>query len=111
MFRGFVTTILAVVLILPGVLLADTVKGRIQFMSFKAKSIQIGVKDKPSVVVGFDKNTQFVNAKGPKELGTKDLIEVEYSPGAPASRYGFDPESQGESGREHRRRTGHEHVL
>ena len=86
MFRGFVTTILAVVLILPGALLADTVKGRIQYMSFKAKSIQIDAKGKSPFMVRFDKNTQYVNAKGPKELGTKDLIEVEYSPGAPATK-------------------------
>ncbi len=86
MFRGFITTFLAFMLFFPSVLLADTVKGRIQYMSFKAKSIQIDAMGKSPFMVRFDKNTQYVNVKGPKELGTKDLIEVEFSPGAPATK-------------------------
>jgi rhodanese-related sulfurtransferase len=65
---------------------ADTVKGRIQFISKKAQSIQVDVKGGAPQVVRFSKDTAFVNAKGIADLGTKDLIEVEYQPGRPATR-------------------------
>jgi rhodanese-related sulfurtransferase len=70
-----------------GLVSADTVKGRIQYISKRANTIQLIPKGKPPVVVRFDQNTQFVNApQGIKEMGEKTLIEVEYEPGKPASR-------------------------
>ncbi len=80
------TVVLVSLLSISSVIFADSVKGRIQYISHKAHSIQVGVKGKPSVVVKFDKNTQFVNGKGIKELGTNDLIKVEYTPDQAASR-------------------------
>jgi rhodanese-related sulfurtransferase len=65
---------------------ADTVKGRIKYISNKASSIQIDVTGKAPVVVKFDSNTQFVGAKDIKDLSPPDLIEVEYAPGEPATR-------------------------
>ena len=85
MIKKLIATIF-VLIFLPSIGAAEVVKGRIKYISFKASSIQIDVKDKPPAVVKFGKNTQFVNAKSIKELGTKDLIEVEYSPGQPASK-------------------------
>ena len=75
MFRAFVAAFLAALLFIPSVSPADTAKGRIEIMSFKAKSIQIWAKDKPPVVVRFDKNTQFVNVKSAKELVINELID------------------------------------
>ncbi len=85
MIKKLLITIIVLVF-LPNISVADVVKGRIKYISFKASSIQIDVKDKPPVVVKFGKNTQFVNAKSIKDLGTKDLIEVENFPGQPARR-------------------------
>ena len=65
---------------------ADTVKGRIKYISNKASSIQIDVAGQAPVMVKFDSNTQFEGAKGIKDLAPPDLIEVEYTPGQPASR-------------------------
>lgn len=65
---------------------ADTVKGRIQQISNKAATIQLDVKGKPPVVVRFGPATQFAGAEGIAALGPPDLIEVEYSPGQPATR-------------------------
>ncbi len=86
MFRALVAAFLAALLFIPSVSPADTAKGRIEIMSFKAKTIQIWAKDKPPVVIRFDKNTQFVNVKSAKELVINELIEIEFSPGAPATK-------------------------
>ncbi|MCB1875382.1 MAG: hypothetical protein KDH88_05345 [Chromatiales bacterium] len=64
---------------------ADTAKGRIHFLSNKAKTIQI-VQDGNAVLVSFDDNTEFVNADGAKELGHDDLIVIEYQAGKPATK-------------------------
>jgi len=86
LFRTLLTIALLIMLTVPGTLFADTVKGRIKYISKKASTIQLDVKGKPPAVVRFDKNTQFVNAKGIKELGTKDLLKVEFEPGKPATK-------------------------
>lgn len=65
---------------------AETVQGRIQHISKKAQTIQLVAKGQPPALVSFDERTRFVNAKGIKDLGTKDLIEVAYAPGQAASR-------------------------
>ncbi|MEA2080700.1 MAG: rhodanese-like domain-containing protein, partial [Pseudomonadota bacterium] len=74
------------VLILPNLTTAETVKGRIKYISTKASTIQLDVKGKGPVVVRFDKNTVFENASGIKELNPPDLLKVEYGPGKPATK-------------------------
>lgn len=65
---------------------AETVKGRIKYISKKASTIQINIKGKPPAVVRFDKNTQFENTESIKTLSPPDLIKVEFEPGKPASK-------------------------
>ncbi|MGD2118491.1 MAG: rhodanese-like domain-containing protein [Chromatiales bacterium] len=65
---------------------AETIKGRIKYISNKANTIQIDVKGKPSAVVRFDGNTVFENVSGIKELSPPDLIKVETETGNPASK-------------------------
>jgi rhodanese-related sulfurtransferase len=77
---------LALVCLLPGTLLADTVKGRIKSVSTKAGTIQLEVKDKPAAVVRFDAKTVIEGASGIDDLNPPDLIEAEFTPGQPASR-------------------------
>lgn len=77
--------VFALALFLSVPVLADTVKGRIKYISKKASTIQIDVKGKPAVVVRFDKSTQFKNVDGIKQLSPPDLIKVDYEPGKPAS--------------------------
>jgi len=79
------TLVLASLLLLPGISAADYAKGRIKYISNKANTIQIDIKDKDPVVVRFDDKTEFENAKGIKELGPPDLIRVEFEPGKPAT--------------------------
>lgn len=79
------TLFLALMLILPGWSLAETVKGRIKYVSHKANTIQIDVKNQKPVVVRFDAQTRFKNTSGIKDLNPPDLIKVEYSPGSAAS--------------------------
>ena len=64
---------------------ADTVKGRIKYISNKANTISIAVKGKPDAVVRFDSSTQFKNVEGIKKLSPPDLIKVDFEPGKPAS--------------------------
>jgi rhodanese-related sulfurtransferase len=64
---------------------ADTAKGRIDEISTKGSTIKLTVDDKP-VTVLFGPETQYVNASSMKDLGPPDLIEVEYTPGKPATR-------------------------
>jgi rhodanese-related sulfurtransferase len=66
-------------------LYAELVKGRIQTVSKKARTVQIGVKNK-KVVIRIDKSTQFDGFAGLKELSPPDLIEVEREPGQAATR-------------------------
>lgn len=72
-------------MLVPGLSSADMVKGRIKYISNKANTIQIDVKNKKPVVVRFDANTQYKNAAGIKELNPPDLIKVEYTPGSAAT--------------------------
>jgi rhodanese-related sulfurtransferase len=82
----FVLWVMALLLALPFSVMAETVKGRIEYISNKASTIQIAVKGKPSAVVRFDKNTQFENTENIKALSPPDLIKVEFEPGKPASK-------------------------
>lgn len=77
--------LLAWVCLQPGLLAADTVKGRIKYISHKANTIQIDVKNQKPVVVRFDDKTQFKNTTGIKDLNPPDLIKVELTPGSPAT--------------------------
>lgn len=77
---------LAVLLLLPTTpLFADTVQGRIMEISRLANTIQIRVPDQDPVVIRFDANTRFVEAEGIGDLAGNDLIQVEYTPGSPAT--------------------------
>ena len=78
--------ILAALLALPSLAIAETAKGRIKYISKKASTIQLAVKGKEPVVVRFDKNTVFENATGIKDLGPPDLLKVEFEPGKPATK-------------------------
>ena len=64
---------------------AETVKGRIQAVSKKAGTVQIGVGDQ-KVVVRIDKATQLEGFSSIEELNPPDLIEAEREPGQPATR-------------------------
>ena len=77
--------ILAGLLLQPGLAMAETVKGRIKYVSHKANTIQIDVKNQQPVVVRFDQSTQFKNASGIKDLNPPDLIKVDYEPGSAAT--------------------------
>lgn len=71
--------------LLPGISGAEYAKGRIKYISNKANTIQIDIKDKDPVVVRFDDKTKFENAGSIKDIGPPDLIRVEYEPGKPAT--------------------------
>lgn len=64
---------------------AETVKGRIQSVSNKAGTVQIGVDDK-KVIVRIDSSTQLEGFSRIDELNPPDLIEVEREPGQPATK-------------------------
>jgi rhodanese-related sulfurtransferase len=64
---------------------AEVVKGRIQTISKKAGTVQIGVKDK-KVIIRTDKHTQFDGFAKLDELSPPDLIEAEREPGQAATR-------------------------
>jgi rhodanese-related sulfurtransferase len=64
---------------------AETVKGRIQSVSKKAGTVQIGVEDR-KVVVRIDKGTVLEGFASIDELNPPDLIEAEREPGQPATR-------------------------
>lgn len=82
----FSLSALVLVLGLTGPAAADTVKGRIKSLSNKAGTIQLDVKDKPPVVVRFDASTVVEGASGIADLNPPDLIQVEFTPGQPASK-------------------------
>ena len=86
MLKKVAAVIVALAFIQPGLAIADTVKGRIKYVSKKASTIQIDVKGKEPVVVRFDDNTQYENTGGIKELNPPDLIKVEFTPGKAASK-------------------------
>lgn len=81
----FVAWVMALFLALSFPVAAETVKGRIKYISNKANTIQIAIKGKPPAVVRFDKSTKFVNTENIKSLSPPDLIKVEVEPGKPAS--------------------------
>jgi rhodanese-related sulfurtransferase len=63
---------------------AESVKGRIQAVSKKAGTVQIGVEDK-KVVVRINKATRLEGFSSIDELSPPDLIEAELEPGQPAT--------------------------
>ena len=63
---------------------AESVKGRIQAVSKKAGTVQIGVEDK-KVVVRINKDTRLEGFSSIDELSPPDLIEAELEPGQPAT--------------------------
>jgi rhodanese-related sulfurtransferase len=83
--RVIAVTALALMM-LAGASAADTAKGRIEHVSNKAGTIQIGVKGKDPVVVRVGPDTLFVNAEGLDDLGPPDLIKVDFERGKPAAR-------------------------
>lgn len=76
---------LLVLIFSPNGLFADTVQGRIMEISRLANTIQINVPNQDPVVIRFDGNTRFVEAAGVGDLAGNDLIEVEFTPGSPAT--------------------------
>lgn len=73
-------------LLVPAVSMADPVKGKIQSISTKGKTIQfMNLKTKEVETVKYGKNTDFINAKSIKEFIVKDVILVEYQAGHPAA--------------------------
>lgn len=76
----------AALMALAPIVSADTVTGRIDYISKKAKTIQLTPKGAPPALISFDGQTQFVNAASIKDLGPKDLVEVVYTPGESATR-------------------------
>ena len=65
---------------------AETVKGRIKYISNKANTIQIDVKGREPVVVRYDAQTAYEGVDGIDGLGAPDLIAAEFEPGKAASK-------------------------
>jgi rhodanese-related sulfurtransferase len=86
MLKNFHILTITLILLLPALGHSDTVKGRIKYISHKANTIQIDVKNKKPVVVSFDNKTTYHNANGIKDLNPPDLIKVEFTPGQAASK-------------------------
>ncbi len=86
MVKKLIMTLLVGLLSLPTALSADTVKGRIKYISKKASTIQIDVKGEAPEIIRFDQNTQFSDPKGIKGLGVPDLIKVKFTPSQPATK-------------------------
>lgn len=86
MTKHCVAFLLAGFLALGSAVHADTVKGRIEYISEKAKSIQIKVKAGDPVVVRYGAETAYEGVEGIADLAKPDLISVEFTPGQPASK-------------------------
>ena len=82
----FVPLFVAGLVVLSSAAAADTVKGRIQYISEKASTIQIKPKAGEPVVVRFGDDTAYEEVSGIEGLSEEDLIEVEFTPGVPASK-------------------------
>ena len=77
---GTITIVLF--LLIPAWLMAAQLKGKIQSISKKAKTIQLmDVKTKKIEVIRFGQDTQFINAKSIKEFIVNDVILIDYEPG------------------------------
>ena len=71
--------------LIPAGLMAAQIKGKIQSISRKAKTIQlVNLKSKQIEIIRFGENTQYTNAKSIKEFIPNDVIKVEYEPGQEA---------------------------
>lgn len=79
------------ILLLSGLLLcqslyADTAKGRLEFISNKAQTIQFtDGKTKQKMVIRVNDDTKFVNINKFKDLKDNDLVLVQFEPGQAAS--------------------------
>jgi len=85
--RFWKTGIITIVafLLIPAWLMAAQLKGKIQSISKKAKTIQLmDVKTKKIEVIRFGQDTQFINAKSIKEFIVNDVILVDYESGEKA---------------------------
>lgn len=72
-------------LLIPTWLMAAQIKGKIQSISRKAKTIQLmDVKTKKIEVIRFGQGTQFINAESIKEFIINDVILIDYEPGREA---------------------------
>ena len=78
-------SLLTAVMMLPALVWAAQMTGKVQSISRKASTIQMmNLKTKEVDVIRFSKNTKFVNAKSIKEFIVNDKIVVDASPGEPA---------------------------
>ena len=77
--------LLTAVMMLPALVWAAQMTGKVQSISRKASTIQMmNLKTNEVEVIRFSKNTKFVNAKSIKEFVVNDKIVVDASPGEPA---------------------------
>ena len=77
--------LLTAVMMLPALVWAAQMTGKVQSISRKASTIQMmNLKTNEVEVIRFSKNTKFVNAKSIKEFIVNDKIVVDASPGEPA---------------------------
>ena len=77
--------LLTAVMMLPALVWAAQMTGKVQSISRKASTIQMmNLKRNEVEVIRFSKNTKFVNAKSIKEFIVNDKIVVDASPGEPA---------------------------
>ena len=85
--KGIAAVIIAVAFLLtPAGLMAAQVKGKIQSISQKARTIQLlDVKTKKVECILFGEKTRFINAKSIKEFIVNDVVLVDYEPGQTAA--------------------------
>ena len=77
--------LLTAVMMMPALVWAAQMTGKVQSISRKASTIQMmNLKTNEVEVIRFSKNTKFVNAKSIKEFIVNDKIVVDASPGEPA---------------------------
>ena len=78
-------SLLTAVMMLPALVWAAQMTGKVQSISWKVSTIQImNSKTKVVDVIRFSKSTKFVNAKSIKEFIVNDKIIVNLAPGKPA---------------------------
>ncbi|MCK5544693.1 MAG: rhodanese-like domain-containing protein [Desulfobulbaceae bacterium] len=85
--QGIAVVIIATALLLtPPGLMAAQIKGKIQSISKKARTIQLlDVKSKKVECIQFGEDTRFINAKSIKEFIVNDVVLVDYEPGQTAA--------------------------
>jgi len=86
MKRTFGALVLIGLLVVSHSAWSATAKGRIKYISNKASTVQIDVKNAEPVVVRFDANTRYEGVDGIESLAPPDLIVAEYQPGKAATK-------------------------